>query len=255
MVSSYKNSAGNVLFLILIAVALFAALSYAVTSSSRSSGGSVSREKMNAAFSEIQNVVTAHRTAFQRMVMSGIDPMNISAYDCPNGWGVVEGEYCYPNPNCTSNACLLYHPQGGGLTRYNFKKLHPELSTTLTGDVVLTGAMSRSFWDPVSAGGTTKHDYVYTIAVTRAFCDFINEKLNVGSVDSHTGYGSSSLVLAMPTHPLDAYDRGDAANGLGSTVFARHLIGSDMGCIYEDTAGTADAATASYMFFATIYVQ
>lgn len=64
------NQRGNVLFLILIAVALFAALSYAVTQSSRS-GGDSSRETniLNAA--QLTQYPTSIRTAVLRLVIDG----------------------------------------------------------------------------------------------------------------------------------------------------------------------------------------
>lgn len=66
----YNNQRGNVLFLILIAVALFAALSYAVTQSSRS-GGDSSRETniLNAA--QLTQYPTSVRTAVLRLVIDG----------------------------------------------------------------------------------------------------------------------------------------------------------------------------------------
>lgn len=70
------NQKGNVLFLILIAVALFAALSYAVTQSSRS-GGDASRETniLNAA--QLTQYPTSIRTAVLRLVIDGFQDTNI----------------------------------------------------------------------------------------------------------------------------------------------------------------------------------
>lgn len=67
------NSSGNVLFLILIAVALFAALSYAVTQSTRSGGGDASKEKLLTESSVIvQKSVSIRTAATQMMISRGI---------------------------------------------------------------------------------------------------------------------------------------------------------------------------------------
>ena len=71
-----QTQKGNVLFLILIAVALFAALSYAVTQSSRS-GGDSSRETniLNAA--QLTQYPTSIRTAVLRLVIDGYQDTGI----------------------------------------------------------------------------------------------------------------------------------------------------------------------------------
>lgn len=66
-----KGQRGNALFLILIAVALFAALSYAVTRSGRGSGG-IDREQALIAASQITQYPAALRTSITRMVVTGI---------------------------------------------------------------------------------------------------------------------------------------------------------------------------------------
>ena len=71
------NQKGNVLFLILIAVALFAALSYAVTQSSRT-GGDASRETniLNAA--QLTQYPVSIRTAVLRMIIDGYQDTQIA---------------------------------------------------------------------------------------------------------------------------------------------------------------------------------
>ncbi|OIN86040.1 MAG: hypothetical protein AUJ12_07240 [Alphaproteobacteria bacterium CG1_02_46_17] len=66
----YNHEKGNVLFLILIAVELFAALSYAVTQSSRSSGGDVSRENARLIASNFMSLFSQIDSAVTRLQIS-----------------------------------------------------------------------------------------------------------------------------------------------------------------------------------------
>jgi hypothetical protein len=97
----YSRNQGNVLFLILIAVALFAALSYAVTQSSRS-GGDSSRETGLLNSASIAQSATAMQTAAMRMTLSGISTSSL-LFTPPADFGANTERY-------------VFHPQGGGAT-------------------------------------------------------------------------------------------------------------------------------------------
>ena len=82
MTHNQKNlERGNVLFLILIAVALFAALSYAVTQSSRSGGGDATDETNAVNAASITQYPTGVRTAILRMTIDGTDVTTIEFND------------------------------------------------------------------------------------------------------------------------------------------------------------------------------
>lgn len=66
---SRHSETGNVLFIILIAVALFAALSFAVSQSSRSGNADISKEQMAIGVAALNQYVTAIRT--QVMLLRG----------------------------------------------------------------------------------------------------------------------------------------------------------------------------------------
>lgn len=96
---TYKNNEkGNVLFLILIAVALFAALSYAVTQSSRS-GGDAGRETNVLNSAQLTQYPNQVRTAIVRMVIDGRSITSLEFND-PGSFNTA--------------ADSVFHPQGGG---------------------------------------------------------------------------------------------------------------------------------------------
>lgn len=93
---------GNVLFLILIAVALFAALSYAVTQSTRSGSGDASGETNLINSAQLAQYPAGVRTAIVRMIIGGVNVEQL-AFNAPVDFDdlsdLEEG---------------VFHPSGGG---------------------------------------------------------------------------------------------------------------------------------------------
>ncbi len=109
---------GNVLFLILLAVALFAALSYAVTQSSRSSGKNISDEQAKLFASKITQYGTNLKQVVTRLrLTNGCRDTQISFAsdsDQDGEWYDTDDEY--HNTNAPSNfSCHVFHPNGGNM--------------------------------------------------------------------------------------------------------------------------------------------
>lgn len=117
---------GNILFLILIAVALFAALSYAVTGSSRNSGSSIQRDKAKLIASHFLQYGAQLENAVNRlMLINGCSDKQLSFERSP-----FDGsDGAFYNANAPSDyRCHVFHVNGGnqkyyrdiGLTDYVF---------------------------------------------------------------------------------------------------------------------------------------
>jgi hypothetical protein len=98
---------GNILFLILIAVALFAALSYAVTTSSRSGESTISKDKARLFASETIQYATSLQNAVNKMkLINGCKDSQISFNSTAES---------YPEGHAPSDkSCHIFDPNGGG---------------------------------------------------------------------------------------------------------------------------------------------
>lgn len=119
----YQN--GNILFIILITILLFASLSYAVSSSSRTSGSGVSKEKARLDAAELQQRLSAIKSSYDRLRIGGCSFDKMSThFDQDNDGSYTDNDAAefYYNPKAPSDlSCHLFHPNGGGLVKPLFR--------------------------------------------------------------------------------------------------------------------------------------
>lgn len=99
-----KHQNGNALFLILIAVALFAALSYAVTQSGRG-GGDINKEELSLEASRLVQYAAAVENSIMRIRISGGHRKNEVSFTGPGS----------DNSNCTTDTCEVFNDSAYGV--------------------------------------------------------------------------------------------------------------------------------------------
>lgn len=161
---------GNVLFLILIAVALFAALSYAVTQSTRSSGDS-GRETNMLNSAQITSYPNSLRLAVLRMMIDGRQ--------------ITDLEFNDPSTfSAGTERNLVFHPNGGGAT---FDNAPTDMMSTDGGNTTGTWFYNMEFEVPeigISSADNTSvgNDLIaFLPGVSLAVCQRINVESGVTS--------------------------------------------------------------------------
>lgn len=224
---------GSVFFFILLGIALFVALGFAVTSMTRSPSGQMkngsSNEAMMLALTDIRAVVVSHRSAIQMMVANGITAKQLSGY-VPTYYPVTS--------SCVEDRCKIYHISGGGLSWYNFAKFYPNLA-----DKVNTGG---PYWAWYAYKGTTQKDLVYLVYVTKNFCNFINKQLGVTTdIDSLPAVtmGFFSMQSTQPSTSTTAH------NAALTTGQAPYLANQSEGCVRRA------AVPSAYFYVSFLYAN
>lgn len=175
---------GNALFLILIAVALFAALSYAITQSGRGSG-SVAKETDAIAAAQVVQIGADLRAAAQRMVLTGTSVTALQAH--------AVGDFS--NPCTVTDGTCLFTPDGGGLT-------WPAIPVGALADpnlIYIAMLVPGDGGNGADLIGTPALDGVFAVlGLSEGVCTAINKGLGVSGipvVDSHWADALPSIVL------------------------------------------------------------
>lgn len=191
---SYSSQRGNALFIILIAVALFAALSYAVTRSGRGGGGIQKEQDVIIAARIVQTTATL-RTAVMRLQMSGVAVKDILFH--------ATGDISSP---CTeTDGTCLFTPEGGGAT-------YPQIGREIPAeayDPALLGNWPNIWFQAVADGngasglqvvgaGSNAPDATFTVnGLRKSVCEAINKGLGIEGIPAPSG---ASLSANLPDY-------------------------------------------------------
>lgn len=242
-----QSEKGNVLFLILIAVALFAALSYVVTQSTRSGGGSTEREKNILSSAQMTQYPTALRTSIIRMVLAGVAIENVK-FDAPGSAGF----------SVPSTSQLVFHPQGGGAT---FQQAPSELSST--GNNQLTWTYNAQIAIPgIGIDGAGGNDVIaFLPGVSSGVCRQVNEELGINVTGASpactlvTGTTAPEVATAGTTAAVDAQMTQGASYAFPGTP-AVTIAATGCTTIFNRQASgcflDSGAATDRYVFYSVL---
>jgi hypothetical protein len=200
-----RDQRGNILFIILLAVALFAALNYAATSSMRGGGKEgMAEEAAKAAASELLNYGALVNNTLMRMSFD-TKPTYIDLAD-PNGSA--------KNQSCTSNTCRLFKPDGGAIARKvldNKYKLDPSKGGWISFRMI-----------KVEGIGTDKPEIaLFVTGVKKEICQAVN-KISGIIISDYILYGEGSYEGSIL-----GFSPGEAphtAAQLESDTFFNHAI-------------------------------
>ncbi len=230
---------GNILFLILLAVVLFAALSYAVTRGERGQVKSISEEKAASYASVLLQRGALIENTVHRMLANGVPPLQLSWQD-PAGGSTAD-----PNTSCTSNACRVYYSGGGGIESLPvpLEATDPDASASWklsTGE----GSMGTTIVSIAGVGSGLPDAVLLWRSVRREVCDAINiaegiyKKGDAMLNDNISGSSQSGFEGAMtdwPVLPADVFGNGDP-----------RIKGHRVFCVPRNS---------TYYFYYTVYVR
>jgi len=240
---SRSGEQGNVLFLILIAVALFAALSYAVTSSTRSGSQDAGKEQALIGSAQISQYPAGVRTSLVRMIIGGTATEDLY-FNTPSDFG-SGNPIDDTDGDTTDEERAVFHPAGGGAP---YQTAPPEvMSGSNQGIWVFTGKYEiERIGSTVGGSGNGNDVIAFLPGVSRAVCKKINEEIGISVTVDTDGDGvppglTAAIVPVAADNMLEGNTQLIAAEVavIGDDPSTIDLIGQPFGCYDSDDSDAA----------------
>jgi len=220
---------GNVLFLILIAVVLFAALSYAVTQSSRTGGGDAGREANLIRSSELTQYPAAVKTAIVRMIINGVTYEGLK-FNPPSAFGALASDELVE---------AVFHPSGGAAAYV--QPSAAVMADNLPGEWFFNPNFEVDDIGTSTATSPDGNEFIaFLPGIKEAICDRLNEESN-----GVTTIPTASAIASTDVDEL--YDDGDSDTIPNETA----IIGTSAGttALAGQVAGCFEASDGVFVYY------
>ena len=200
-----KTERGNVLFLILIAVALFAALSYAVTSSSKGGGNGITKDKAKILAAQLVQHGVMQEQAITRMILKGVPEHGVD----------VGSPVSYPitaNASCGNDICKLFHTNGGGISQSHLDEaIFDKSSVTASNPLIFKMNAYRAI-SVLDVGSTLDEIMLVMFNIDENVCIEINRAMGIndgGNPPTETYPGQGNYMGTLSAFPEGTGELGD----------------------------------------------
>lgn len=182
---------GNVLFLILIAVVLFGALSYAVTSSMRTGSSTTEKEQAKLDQAVMDNFMSAINVGRMRLEMAGCSSID---YTAPADQGAGD------------KSCHIFHPDGGGVSYQDLGLDSCALQGIELSDLAIGEGCGNIVYAGMSGGNR-----LYTTASDQGQFTW-GPDVVTGATSTSDGLSNTNVLLGL----AGSYPAAEACRGLGA---------------------------------------
>ncbi len=241
-----RDQSGNVLFYILIGVALLSALSYTVAQTNRGGGQSIGKERAAIVASEIIEYAQIVGTAVSQLRLRGVSDTEISFEN-----DAVTG---YENPNCLDDSCKIFDIDGGGVS-YN-APMEEWLDSKFSDEPRFGELYFNASAMALGKGSADKDDLIMFVPyLKKSICIAINAALGVHLETDETPsekagpFETSAKFGGTYNDVNDFYVAGSNTSGQGE-LFVSH----GAGCTKSSGMG-AVPAEGSYHFFKVLIAR
>jgi hypothetical protein len=215
-----KSQNGNVLFYILIAVALIAALSYAVSQSSRGGGDAISDQKVALFSGEMIDYGNVLANAVGQLRLRGCQITQISFQN--------DVDASYTNAGAPADgSCSIFHPNGGGV---NFMSFEAEAFLRSNPGYIFNASMQIQNLGSTCSNNNCTDLLFLARDLKQSVCLTLNDTLSV------TNPGG---VPPIETELDYAAFTGAYTNvqTIGDVAAASSVAGKSAGCVEDDNSG------------------
>ena len=229
MIKNKQN--GSVFFYILIAIVLFAALSYALSQNSRSGSTVMTIQQTKVAAQNIIEQGDIVSNAVQKLILRNLPANQISFEN-----NVVSG---YDLATCTENLCKVFNINGGSLNwTYPPENVNNAENWIYTGEVAIAGN-----------GFDLRNDITMILPnINQAVCQEINFKLGHTTTNTDPIFGSDD-----PTITITKLSTANPISNSSNYINGSNIDGNRSICIRINTVNGAHTGTGQYYYIHTLF--